>query len=472
MSQPLDNALSRPLRVAVVGSGPSGLYAAEALLQHKELGASVDILDRLPMPYGLVRGGVAPDHQNIKGVIRVYEKVFTAPGVRFFGNVKVGRDVTVAELNAQYDAVVYAVGNEGDQRMGLPGEELAGVHSATEFVGWYNGHPDFTHHQFALDVEAAVVIGVGNVAMDVARILARGHAELAPTDMAGYAVEQLRRVSRLKRIYVIGRRGAAQAAFTPKEIKELGALAHADLVVAPQEVSDVAGKDPAAEGWDVEARANVEALLKKSAEAPKDKPRQIVMRFCLSPVAFEAGPDGRVNGVKLERNELAPDGKGGVKAKGTGRFETIPAGLVFKAIGYRGVPLPGLPFDERKGTLPNLEGRVVESLEGKQVRAGAYVVGWAKRGPSGLIGTNKGDSQATVEILAGDYAAGKTAPHRADEAAPDALPRLLTQRGTRWVDFEAWKRIDAEEIRRGQAAGKIREKFVNIEAVLKFLDGK
>ncbi|MBI3832659.1 MAG: NADP oxidoreductase [Planctomycetes bacterium] len=460
----------RPLRAAIVGSGPSGFYAADALISRAGLNVTIDIIDRLPTPYGLVRGGVAPDHQNIKGVIRVYEKVMAHPGVRFFGNIKVGRDIQAADLRACYDAVVFAVGNESDQRMRLPGEDLPGCHSATEFVGWYNGHPDFTHLKFELDVEAAVVIGVGNVAMDVARILARDPHELAGTDMAGYALEELKTVRKLKRIYVVGRRGAAQAAFSPKEIKEIGALKNADLIVGPDEVAGMEGKDPAAEGWDVETKQDIEFLLKKAQEAPAGKPRQIVLRFLRSPVEFLAGPHGRLGAIKLEQNALVDDGKGDLKAQGTGQFETLPVGVAFKAIGYRGVPLPGVPYDVKKGIIPSAEGRVVENLENRKLVPGAYVVGWAKRGPSGLIGTNKGDSIATVEALLNDFAAGKTPPNLAADPRLEALPELLAQRGARWVSFEDWKRIDEEEIRRGKAAGKIREKFINIQEVLKFLD--
>ncbi|MCW8130560.1 MAG: NADP oxidoreductase [Planctomycetota bacterium] len=459
----------RPLRAAIVGSGPSGFYAAEALLSRAGLAASIDIFDRLPTPYGLVRGGVAPDHQNIKGVIRIYERIISGPRVRFFGNVKIGRDLQVADLHACYDAVIYAVGNESDQRMRLPGEDLPGCHSATEFVGWYNGHPDFTHLAFDPDVETAAVIGVGNVAMDVARILARDSGELAVTDMARYAVDQLAKVTKLKTIYIIGRRGAAQAAFSPKEIKEIGALKNADLIVGDEQVAGLAGKDAAAEGWDIETKQNVEFLVRKAAEKPAGKPRRIVVRFLVSPVEFLAGPDGRLGAIKLEKNELVPDGKGGMKAKGTGTFETIEAGIAFKAIGYRGVPLPGVPYDERRGTIPSVEGRVVEDPETRKLVPGAYVVGWAKRGPSGLIGTNKTDSIATIESLAADFQPGQTPPAVAKDARAEAMPELLTSRGVRWVSFEDWKRIDEEEVRRGKANGKIREKFVNIQEVLKFL---
>lgn len=450
---------ARPLRVAIVGSGPSGFYAADALLKTKDLDVRVDVFDRLPTPYGLVRGGVAPDHQKIKAVIAVYEKLALDPRVRFFGNVKLGRDVSVDDLRARYDQLVYAVGCESDRHMGVPGEELEGSFSATEFVGWYNGHPDHRGHEFDLSCEAAAVVGIGNVAIDVVRILAQDPEALAKTDMAAHAVEALRR-SRIKRLYLLGRRGPVQAAFSPKEIEELGEVARTDFVVDPAElVLDAASQAGLS---DAEAKKNYDDLVELAARGAGTKERKIFARFCVSP-AEVLGKDGKVAALKLERNSLEPDGKGGVKAKGTGAFETLEGvGLVFRSVGYRGVPVPGVPFDEKAGRIANDAGRVTA---GGAPVAGEYVVGWAKRGPSGLIGTNRADSVATVQAMLADLKDGKL-PARAVDAAPDATPQLLAAKGVKAVTFAQWKELDKLELAAGAKAGKIREKFTRVDEML------
>lgn len=454
----------RPLRAAVVGSGPSGFYAAEALLRHKDLPARVDMFDRLPTPYGLVRGGVAPDHQKIKSVVLVYERIASAPEFRFFGNVRVGEGLSAAELARHYDQVVWAVGNESDRRLGVPGEDLAGSHSATAFVGWYNGHPDHRENSFDLSCERAAVIGVGNVAMDVTRILARDPAELAKTDIADYALEALRR-SRVREVFLLGRRGPAQAAFSPAEIQEIGELSRADLVVDPKELA-LDSASEAALAPDPEARRIVDYLREVARRGEGSRPNKVRLRFCVSPAEL-LGEGGRVRALRLEGNALVPDGKGGVKARGTGRFETVPVGLVFRSVGYRGVPVPGVPFDEKSGRIPNDKGRVFGS-DGKPL-PGHYVVGWAKRGPSGLIGTNRADSVATVAAMLEDAKAG--AFPRAAEPDPEALPRLLRARGLRFVTFQDWKRLDALERERGAAQGKVREKFSRVPEMLAALGG-
>jgi len=469
MSNEPNTANMRPLRVAIVGSGPSGFYAAEALLTRTTRPVSCDIYDRLPTPYGLVRGGVAPDHQHIKNVTRVFERTAVHPTCRFYGNVKLGRDIQNAELLRYYDAVIYAVGNESDRKLGLRGEDLPGCHSATAFVGWYNGHPDFTQHRFDLDVVSAVVIGMGNVAMDVTRVLARDPSELALTDIADYALQGLRSIQKLKDIYIVGRHGVAQAAFSPKEIKELGNLPHADLCADPRDIAPLEGKQAATEGWDVGTAQNIAYLLEKCKKPTQDKPRRIALKFLLSPVEFIAGPDGRVAAVKFEENELVPNGKGGHAARGVGRFTQLPAGLVLKAVGYKGVPLPGVPYDAKAGIIPNSEGRVLENTGTAQRVPGAYVVGWAKRGPSGLIGTNKVDSIATVEALLSDYHAAQATPWQAADPDPHAVTKLLDDRSVKHISFADWMRVNTEEQRRGAEHGKIREKFLDVEAVLKFL---
>ncbi len=443
----------RPLCVAIIGSGPSGFYAADALLKTAGLTVRIDIFDRLPTPFGLVRGGVAPDHQKIKAVIAVYEKAALDPRIRFFGNVKLGRDVSVEDLRARYDQIVYAVGCESDKHMGIPGEELAGSYSATDFVGWYNGHPDHRHHQFDLSCEAAAVVGVGNVAMDVTRILAQDPEILAKTDIAAHALDAVRQ-SHVKRIYLLGRRGPVQAAFSPKEIEEIGEISRASLVVSKEElildeISKAGLSDP-------EAKKNYDYLTQVAARPPADKDRQISARFCVSPVEL-LGKGGKVAALKLERNRLEPDGKGGVKAKGTGTFETLDGvGLVFRSVGYRGVPIPGVPFDEKLGHITNEAGRVV---------VGEYVVGWAKRGPSGLIGTNRADSVATVTNMLTDLKAGTLRPGTVDPA-PDSVPKLLQSKGVKPVSFAQWKALDKLELANGAKKGKIREKFTRIEEMI------
>lgn len=453
----------RPLCVAVVGSGPSGFYAAEALLKQPDLSLRLDMFDRLPTPYGLVRGGVAPDHQKIKSVIAVYEKVAANASFRFFGNVMLGRDLQAAELLEHYDQVVYAVGNESDRKLGIPGEDLAGNHSATSFVGWYNGHPDHRDNAFDLSQERVAVVGVGNVAMDVTRILAQDPEALAKTDIADYALKALRQ-SRVKVIYLLGRRGPVQAAFSPAEIQEIGELPSADLIVDPKEVGiDELSKPELA---DAKVKKNVDYLQALARQKPSGKAKQVILRFLVSPVEV-LGQGGRVQGLKIELNRLVQDGRrGGLKAEGTGQYETLPVGLVLRSVGYRGVPIPGVPFNEREGRIPNAEGRVLDAA-GK-VLPGQYVVGWAKRGPSGLIGTNRADSAATVERMAEDLAEGRISG-ATGETRPEAMPFLLKSRGVACVTFSDWKKLDALEVERGRQMGKIREKFTRVPEMLERL---
>lgn len=451
--------MTRPLRVAVVGSGPSGFYAAEALLKQKDVALSVDMFDRLPTPYGLVRGGVAPDHQKIKAVIAVYEKVAQQPNFRFFGNVKLGRDIQVSDLRSHYDQIVYAVGAETDRHLGIPGEDLHGTHSATAFVGWYNGHPDYRDETFDLSQESVAVVGIGNVAMDVTRILAEDPERLKGTDIAAHALEALRR-SRVRTVYLLGRRGPAQAAFSPAEIQEIGSLESADLVLEPKELElDAVSREDCA---DPKAKKNVDYLQAHAKLGQGERAKKIRLRFCVSPAEVLA-ENGRAAALKLEKNKLVADPKGGVKAIGTGEFETVRVGLVFRSVGYRGVAIPGVPFDERAGKIPNDAGRVL--LPTKAAVPGEYVVGWAKRGPSGLIGTNRADSVATVKAMLEDAAAGKVTSSTVNPA-DDAIPSLLRERGVAFVSFADWKRLDGVELANGTAAGKIREKFTRVSEML------
>ena len=445
----------QPLQVAIVGSGPSGFYAAEALLKQKDIPVRVDMFDRLPTPYGLVRGGVAPDHQKIKSVVMVYEKVAALAGFRFFGNVHIGRDIPAAELRKHYDHIVYAVGNESDRKLGVPGEELGGSHSATEFVGWYNGHPDHRDRRFDLNVERAAVIGIGNVAMDVTRVLAEDPERLAKTDIADYALRALRN-SRVKEIFLLGRRGPAQAAYSPAEIEEIGELESADLVVRRDELE----LDEVSRGEmsDPTVKKNVDYVAEAAGRGEGSRTKKVRLRFCVSPVEL-LGENGRVSAMRIEKNKLVPDGKGGVKAQGSGQFETIQVGLVFRSVGYRGIPIPDVPFDEKAGKIPNEAGRV---------RPGEYVVGWAKRGPSGLIGTNRADSVATVQAMLAD-ARSNGAAAQIDRRV-EAMPALLQARNLRYISFQDWKSLDRIEVERGAKAGKIREKFTTVPEMLSALD--
>ena len=440
-----------PLRVAVVGSGPAGFYAADALLKSEEPVVEVDVLDRLPTPWGLVRLGVAPDHENIKAVSRAFEKTASRPGFRFFGNVEVGSTVSHEELLRIYDAVVYTVGAQTDRRLGIPGEDLPGSWAATEFVAWYNGHPDFQDRMFDLSHERAVVVGNGNVAIDCARMLALTAEELAPTDTTHEAIESIQGAG-VQEIVMLGRRGPVQAAFTPPELKELGELAGADVIVDPEELRLDAASEHALEEDRERARRNYELLGEFAERPPAGKPRRIVLRFLVSPVAILG--DDRVEAVEVVRNELVEEG-GRLVARPTGEMEVIPAGLVLRSVGYQGVALPGVPFDERKGTIPNDRGRV----EGAER---TYVAGWIKRGPSGVIGTNKKDATETVELLLEDARAGRLV--RGGDGL--LLDQLLEEKGARYVDYAGWQAIDAVERGAGEPLGRPRVKLTGWEKLL------
>ncbi|HEX4526222.1 MAG TPA: FAD-dependent oxidoreductase [Gaiellaceae bacterium] len=432
------------LRVAVVGSGPAGFYAADALLKSEDPPVEVDLLDRLPTPWGLVRLGVAPDHENIKAVSRAFEKTAARPGFRFFGNVEVGSTVSHEELLRLYDAVVYTVGAQTDRRLGIPGEDLPGSWAATEFVAWYNGHPDFQDRVFDLAHERVVVVGNGNVAIDCARMLALTPEELAPTDTTDEAIEAICGAG-IEEIVMLGRRGPVQAAFTPPELKELGELAGADVIVDPADLQLDSASASALDHDRERARRNYELLEEFAARPPAGKPRRIVLRFLVSPVAL-LGSD-RVEAVEVVRNELVEE-DGRLVARPTGVTEVIPAGLVLRSVGYKGVALPGVPFDVRSGTIPNDRGRA----EGA---ARTYVAGWIKRGPSGVIGTNKKDATETVELLLEDARAGRL------ERAADGqlLDQLLEEKGVEFVEYAGWQAIDAAERGAGEPLGRPRVKL-------------
>jgi ferredoxin--NADP+ reductase len=454
--------MSSPVRVAIVGSGPAGFYAAEQLLGARDVDVTVDLFERLATPWGLVRAGVAPDHPKIKAVTRRYEKTAAKEGFRFFGNVEVGSDVAVEQLKAHYHAVIYAFGASGDRRLGIPGEDLPGSHSSTEFVAWYNGHPDFADHVFDLDATTAVVVGNGNVALDVARMLALPRATLAATDVADHALDALAESS-IEEVVVLGRRGPAQAAFTTPELIELSALAEADVIVDPGDMELDEASARIVEEADAQTKKKIEVLHGYAASEPHGHDRRIVLRFFASPLEIVGAE--RVEGVRVGRTELVQDGDGRLRAVVTEAEETIPCQLVFRSVGYRGVPIAGVPFDEQRATIPNDEGRVLDRAGGAAMpRAGEYVSGWIKRGPSGIIGTNKKDSQETVDRLLEDAAAGKLPePAHAD---PDAILALLAERAPEHTTYTHWEAIDEHERGLGEPYGRPRVKLVRHEHLL------
>jgi len=448
-----------PLRVAIVGSGPAGFYAAGHLLKsksHPDLCVQVDMFDRLPTPWGLVRAGVAPDHPNIKAVSRVYEKTAEHPEFRFYGNVELGRDLTRDDLIARYHAVVYAVGAQTDRRMGIPGEDLPGSWAATEFVAWYNGHPDYRDLEFDLSAERAVVVGNGNVATDVARMLALTRDELAQTDVADHALDVLAE-SNVGEIVVLGRRGPAQAAFTNPELIELGEMTDADVFVDPGDVE----LDPLSKAF-IESEAahttkkkNVEILTGYAGREPLGKRRRIVLRFLVSPVEI-LGTD-RVEGLRIAHNELVEGDDGSLRARPTDITEELDCGLVFRSIGYQGTRIDGVPFDERSCTIPNEGGRITD-------RSGEYAVGWIKRGPTGIIGTNKRDAQETVNSILEDLDADRL-PAPADPER-DSMEALLAERQPDAVSYAGWQAVDRVEREAGEPHGRPRVKLCSFEELL------
>ncbi|MFJ8199508.1 FAD-dependent oxidoreductase [Streptomyces sp. NPDC096152] len=439
------------LRVAVVGSGPSGCYTAQGLVE-QDPSVHVDVLDRLPCPYGLVRYGVAPDHEKIKSLQNNLRAVLEHERVRFLGGVRIGGPggLPAARLRELYHAVVYCVGAATDRHLGIPGEELPGSWSATEFVSWYSAHPDAVEDGFLQGVRTAVVVGVGNVAVDVTRILARGPAELTGTDMPQAALSALA-ASRVTEIHMVGRRGPSQARFTTKELRELGALPDTEVVVDPAELApDPAYADPSA--LPAAQRRNVEVLRGWAAAPSREAARRIRLRFHLRPVRLLA-VDGRVGAVRFERT--APDGRGGVT--GTGRFEDVEAQLVLRSVGYRGVPLEGLPFDAESGTVPHAHGRV---LRDGLIAPGEYVAGWIKRGPTGVIGTNRPCAKETVTSLLTDAPALVRG-----QLPPDPLPALRAA-GVEPVEWAGWQAIERAEAALGASLGRGVVKLPDWESLL------
>jgi ferredoxin/flavodoxin---NADP+ reductase len=450
---------SRP-RIAIVGAGPAGAFAAERLLRHGSF--EIDLFERLPTPWGLLRAGVAPDHQEIKRLDQTFDRETLGRGCRLFGNVEVGTDVSHSELMEHYTAAIYATGAQTDKSLGIPGEDLPGSWAATEFVAWYNGHPDYRGLEFDLSTRRAVVVGNGNVAADVARMLTLSAAELARTDVANHALRALRK-NHVQEVVVLGRRGPAQAAFTSSELRELGHLNGVDVRVDPGEVE----LDPLSQRWlDEEgpftARKNVELVREFAARSGRlDSRRRIVLRFMRSPVEIR-GTD-RVEAVDVRRNQIVRADDGSLKPRPLDEeVETIECGLVLRSVGYRAVPLPDVPFDERSFVLPNDRGRVL-TADGQPL-PGVYAVGWIKRGPTGILGTNKRDAEETVRCLAEDLASGKLPPPRHPE--PEKVDALLEGRKPDLVTIEGWRAIDGYELRRGRDEKRPRVKLVSRDELL------
>lgn len=445
----------RPFHMAIVGSGPSGFFAAASLLK-SDLEVRVDMLEMLPTPWGLVRSGVAPDHPKIKSISAQFEKIAADPRFRFFGNISVGEHVQAAELAERYDAVVYAIGAQADRVLGIPGEDLPGSVAAVDFVGWYNAHPHFGEVAPDLSADRAVVIGNGNVALDVARILISDPEILAQTDIADHALDVLGPRG-VREVIVVGRRGPLQAPFTTMELRELGhmeQMADVDIVVERADFDAITDEDLAAA--DKTVKTNIKVLRQYAEMEPHDAKRRVVFRFATSPIEIKG--DGRVESIVLGRNELVDEG-GRVVAKDTGEREELPVQLVVRAVGYRGVAVDGLPFDEKSGTIPHTDGRI----EG---RRSEYVVGWIKRGPSGVIGSNKKDSADTVQTLMGDLGEPGF-----DEGHDGELADWLLSRQPLLVTDDHWARIDSHERATGDAQHRPRVKLTSVADLLGIAHG-
>ena len=448
------------MRVAIIGSGPAGFYAAEALLKRTDVVVHVDLFERLPTPYGLVRGGVAPDHQSIKAVTRVYEKTAARPTFRFFGNVCLGRDITVEELREHYHQIVYAVGNEADRRLGIPCEGIPRCTPATVFIGWYNGHPDYRHAKIDLSVSRVAVVGNGNVAIDAARILLRTPAELEKTDIATHALEVLRN-SQVSEVFILGRRGPEQASFTPPELKELGEMEEVDLIVDPRDLADCVDSGSAGNS---QSDKNLNLLRSFATRQNGSKKKRLHLRFLVSPTKVIADSDGNVAGLMLEKNRLEVKPDGTTIARGTGEIEILDVGMVLPAIGFAAERIAGVPYDEKALIISNEDGRVVDPVS-RAVIANEYVVGWARTGPQGLIGSHKGASAHVVSHMIAD------AEKLEMRSLPDseAVIVLLRNRGQQIVSFSDWKQLDDVELARGERRGAPRDKIVDVETMLAVL---
>lgn len=451
-----------PWRIAIIGAGPAGFYAADHFFKQADLHVNVDVFDRLPTPHGLVRAGVAPDHEKIKNVTRIFDKTASNPSFRFFGNVEFGNHVSLEQLRSFYHQVYFSTGAQVDRALGIPGEDLERSYSATEFVAWYNGHPDFRDLQFNLSQERVVIVGVGNVAIDVARILCKTVNELKTTDIADYALDALSE-SRVKEVILMGRRGPAQAAFSLKEIKEMGELADASAVTMADEMQ-------LDEHSSAQLETNPDRMTSKKLDVldgflegtNETASRTCQVRFLVSPIELQDDGSGAVGAMKVGRNKLEPSSSGRLGARATGETFEWPVGLVFRSVGYRGVALPDIPFNDAWGVIHNEKGRITDA-DGNVVE-GCYAGGWIKRGPTGVIGTNKPDAVETVACMIEDLQAGKHfSPSESDAESflRGVQPALF--------NYADWLELDRIETERGTASGRPRVKFTSVEEMVSAL---
>ena len=445
-------------RVAIVGSGPAAFYSAMELLRHDDPMVSVDMLERLPTPYGLVRGGVAPDHEKIKSVTKIFERAARHPRFRFFGNVEFGKDIQRLDLLQRYHSVIYAFGSRTDRHLNIIGETLQGSHAATEFVGWYNGHPDYRHYQFDLTSKRVAIIGMGNVAIDCARILCQNPENLAKTDIAQHALEALKQ-SEVEEVFLIGRRGPVQAAFTPAEVRELLHLPKVDAVMRASDLElDEHSKEELSKA-SRNTKLNMEILQQIHDQGDRGNPRKLHLCFLISPTKIEGSE--KVEGLELVHNEIVKEG-GVLRAKATDEVMHLNVDMVFRSIGYMGEAIPGLPFDDRRGTLPNDQGQLLDGVDGKLLNQ-EYTAGWIKRGPSGVIGTNKQDATETISRLKKNW---QTSPTPQPKLVQHDLQDLLEEKQIQFVSFEDWKKLDKIEIEQGQQNGKSRHKICEVQEML------
>lgn len=460
-----ETTINKTYRVAIIGSGPAGFFAADHLFKNKEVSFEIDMYDKLPNPHGLVRSGVAPDHQKIKSVIKVYDKIAENPNFRFYGLIEFGKDINIDDLKKHYHQIIFATGAQTDRRMNIPGEDLNRSFTATDFVAWYNGHPEYSDRDFDLNVEKVAIVGMGNVAVDVARILCRTKKELLRTDIADYALEKLTN-SKVKEVYMLGRRGPAQAAFTNPEIKELNNLEDADLLTLPDEVEiDNFTKEFLENNPDRSTDKKIE-LLKEFSSNTSSKSKKLEIRFLVSPVEITGDAENNVKAIKLVKNELYKSKDGSIRPKATDNYEILDVDIVFRSIGYYGIPLPGVPFNQNWGTIPNEQGRVIHSETNKPV-PGLYATGWIKRGPTGVIGTNKTDSQETVKLMIEDIENKNIFSPELPSAS--AVEKLIRSRRPDYISYEDWLKIDNKEKEMGEKEGRPRKKFTSVSDMLNVL---
>ena len=457
---------SKPFRVAIIGAGPAGFYSAGQLFKEYSDSVEVDMFDRLPIPFGLVRFGVAPDHLKIKSVTKLYDRIANKPGFRFWGNVEFGKHINLEDLRANYHCIVFAYGAQGSRVLGIPGENLEGSYAATDFVAWYNGHPDYSKHTFDLAVDTAVVVGIGNVAIDVARILCLTEEELLQSDIADYALDALLQ-SRVREVVLLGRRGPAQAAFTNPEIKELGDLQGADIHIIDEEAElDILSRQDLDINGDKMLARKVEIIQDFAERNYNNKSKAIRIRFLTSPVEIFSNGLGKVSGIRLVKNEIYRSSQGVLKARPSNMYEDLSVGLVLRSVGYLGSSVPGIPFDNKSGIICNVQGRILNP-ETQELLTGMYTCGWIKRGPTGVIGTNKADSVESINCLIEDVKSGKML--KPIDSSIVRIEELVRSRQPDALTFMDWKQLDNMERAKGSAVGRPRVKFTSTPSMLKAL---